>query len=371
MLTIVASGDVSNYADTSSLRQKIATAAGVDASLVTISVKSASVIITATIAVPATTTAAAVQSTVSSNLGTTAAASAALGITVEAVPTIAVQAGSGGAGDGGGGNGGAAKCDEYCRFSGDSHCDDGGPGASFAYCPLGTDCLDCGARPYTEAPQNPLNSPAGPPAPPRAPSRALLGEAALVTSTCNSHFNTPCSIQAAHAIVEEVAVALAASTSEALDLVADGRFNRRYSFWPTILNSSGAVVASGRQPRLVPDARNTSQGHAYYGFRAYVGVNFEQAESEEAGVSQSGLFSRIVAAADGDGYFGHLSHDLYPGHGRGPPLHHPSTRDVVPRIGIVRREGSGTDALYVLSSFRYAPPAPDALCLTPVLGPWT
>ena len=66
----------------------------------------ASVIITATIAVPATTTAAAVQSTVSSNLGTTAAASAALGITVEAVPTIAVQAGSGGAGDGGGGNGG-------------------------------------------------------------------------------------------------------------------------------------------------------------------------------------------------------------------------------------------------------------------------
>ena len=192
-----------------------------------------------------------------------------------------------------------------------------------------------------------------------------------MTSTCNSHFNTPCSIQAAHAIVEEVAVALAASTSEALDLVADGRFNRRYSFWPTILNSSGAVVASGRQPRLVPDARNTSQGHAYYGFRAYVGVNFEQAESEEAGVSQSGLFSRIVAAADGDGYFGHLSHDLYPGHGRGPPLHHPSTRDVVPRIGIVRREGSGTDALYVLSSFRYAPPAPDALCLTPVLGPWT
>ena len=271
----------------------------------------------------------------------------------------------------GGRHGGAAKCDEYCRFSGDSHCDDGGPGASFAYCPLGTDCLDCGARPCTEAPQNPLNSTAGPPAPPRAPSRALLGEAALVTSTCNSHFNTPCSIQAAHAIVEEVAVALAASTSEALDLVADGRFNRRYSFWPTILNSSGAVVASGRQPRLVPDARNTSQGHAYYGFRAYVGVNFEQAESEEAGVSQSGLFSRIVAAADGDGYFGHLSHDLYPGHGRGPPLHHPSTRDVVPRIGIVRREGSGTDALYVLSSFRYAPPAPDTLCLTPVLGPWT
>ena len=89
VLTITASGSVSDYADTSSLRQKIANAAGLeDASLVTISVAPASVIITATIAVPATTTVAAVQSTVSSNLGTAAVASAALGITVEAVPTI-------------------------------------------------------------------------------------------------------------------------------------------------------------------------------------------------------------------------------------------------------------------------------------------
>ena len=91
MLTLTVSGTVSDYADTSSLRQKIATAAGVeDASLVTISVEAASVIITATIAVPATTTAAAVQSTVSSNLGTAADASAALGVTVEAVPTVTI-----------------------------------------------------------------------------------------------------------------------------------------------------------------------------------------------------------------------------------------------------------------------------------------
>ena len=106
MVTITASGDVGDYADTSSLRQKIATAAGVDASLVTISVTSASVIITATIAVPANTTAAAVQSTVSSNLGTTAAASTALGITVEAVPTITVSGGGEGGCDGGGCDGG-------------------------------------------------------------------------------------------------------------------------------------------------------------------------------------------------------------------------------------------------------------------------
>ena len=52
-LYVTASGSVSDYSNTSSLQQKVATAAGVDASLVTISVAAASVIITATIAVPA------------------------------------------------------------------------------------------------------------------------------------------------------------------------------------------------------------------------------------------------------------------------------------------------------------------------------
>ena len=89
ILTIIASGDVSDYADTSSLRQNIANAAGLeDASLVTISVTAASVIITATIAVPASTTASAVQSALASELPTAAAASTALGITVEGTPTI-------------------------------------------------------------------------------------------------------------------------------------------------------------------------------------------------------------------------------------------------------------------------------------------
>ena len=57
VLTLTASGDVSDYSDTSSLQQGIATAAGVQASLVTISVAAASVIITAAIAVPAGTSA--------------------------------------------------------------------------------------------------------------------------------------------------------------------------------------------------------------------------------------------------------------------------------------------------------------------------
>ena len=89
MLTLTASGSVSDYWDTSSLQQGVATAAGVDESVVTISVAAASVIITASIAVPVATTAAAVRESLSSTLGNATAASAALGITVESDPTIA------------------------------------------------------------------------------------------------------------------------------------------------------------------------------------------------------------------------------------------------------------------------------------------
>lgn len=83
VLKLTASGSVSDYQDTSNLKQSIATAAGVSASDVTIKVEAASVIITATIKVPASTTSAAVQASLNSKLGTAADASAALGITVE------------------------------------------------------------------------------------------------------------------------------------------------------------------------------------------------------------------------------------------------------------------------------------------------
>ena len=88
MLTLTASGSVSDYSDTSALQSLIAVKANVDAASVSIRVAPASVIITATIAVPASTTPTAVQSRLKSTLGTAAAASAALGITVESDPSI-------------------------------------------------------------------------------------------------------------------------------------------------------------------------------------------------------------------------------------------------------------------------------------------
>jgi len=92
VLTLTASGSVSDYTDSdkSSLQQKVANAAGVDESFVTIRVTAASVLITATIAVPASMTPDAVQASLSSTLGTAADASAALDITVEEAPTVAL-----------------------------------------------------------------------------------------------------------------------------------------------------------------------------------------------------------------------------------------------------------------------------------------
>ena len=89
---MTASGSVSDFdeAKKTSLRTSIAVAGSVDASAVTVTVAAASVLITATIAVPASTTAAAVQTSLSSTLGTAADASAALGVTIESAPTVAL-----------------------------------------------------------------------------------------------------------------------------------------------------------------------------------------------------------------------------------------------------------------------------------------
>lgn len=37
-------------------------------------------------------------------------------------------------------------CTDTCQYAGDGECDDGGPGADYDACELGTDCGDCGPR---------------------------------------------------------------------------------------------------------------------------------------------------------------------------------------------------------------------------------
>ena len=91
MVALTASGSVSDYSAAwrrDSLQQGIATAAGVDKSIVTIRITAASVRITATIAVPADTTAVVVHESLSSTLGNATSASAVLGINAESDPSI-------------------------------------------------------------------------------------------------------------------------------------------------------------------------------------------------------------------------------------------------------------------------------------------
>lgn len=91
MLTLVASGEPSDYADTTELRSSIAEAAEVPADYVTIEVTAASVRITATIRVPPSSSADEVKASLDETLGSADDATVALGITVEADPTAAIQ----------------------------------------------------------------------------------------------------------------------------------------------------------------------------------------------------------------------------------------------------------------------------------------
>jgi hypothetical protein len=90
--TFTAAGTVSDYADTTALQEKFATAAGVDKKMVSITVIAASVIITVTITVPKDKVGARLQASIASAIGQTKAEqSKALGITVEKVTVTTVQ----------------------------------------------------------------------------------------------------------------------------------------------------------------------------------------------------------------------------------------------------------------------------------------
>jgi hypothetical protein len=93
VLTMTASGSLSDYADTSLLQDKFASAAGVDKAFVTIAVEAGSVVITAKITVlAAATSSEAVQASLTSTFGTAASASTALNITIVSDPSIEVAA---------------------------------------------------------------------------------------------------------------------------------------------------------------------------------------------------------------------------------------------------------------------------------------
>ena len=204
--------------------------------------------------------------------------------------------------------------------------------------------------PHAEA-QNP---------PPPAPPERFLGAykpTSAVISTCSAHFATPCAISLVHDVVLNVTNAFQPNNAYAtFQSINSGFYNHDFLFWPTVLSSSGAVVASGR--------RVAAAGVGLTYVPDHTNANFELSEATETDVTQTGVFGRIVAAANGDGYFTHLSRDLYAGHARTFRSRDEwSGHDAVHRVGFVRRiVATGGQVYYVLCSFTDLPNGePDAL----------
>ena len=63
----------------------------------------------------------------------------------------------------------SSGCLESCTYASDGTCDDGGPGAAYASCALGTDCTDCGVRVMPSPPPPPPTQSASPPPMPTPP----------------------------------------------------------------------------------------------------------------------------------------------------------------------------------------------------------
>ena len=88
-------------------------------------------------------------------------------------------------------------CSNNCRYASDNDCDDGGPGAEYALCTRGDDCIDCGLRgllPPGASPPPPSPSPppgaVAPPSPTPPPPQPITG--GMCTDTCRFASDADC-----------------------------------------------------------------------------------------------------------------------------------------------------------------------------------
>jgi len=81
-------------------------------------------------------------------------------------------------------------CLETCYHSSDTDCDDGGEGAEYTLCEMGTDCIDCGPRQAHPPPPPAPSTPPIAPSPPNPPPLELGDEICL--ETCYHSSDTDC-----------------------------------------------------------------------------------------------------------------------------------------------------------------------------------
>ena len=211
-----------------------------------------------------------------------------------------------------------------------------------------------------------------PPWPP-PDSRYILNperSASIPTALCHGQFNTPCAIEKVHQLVYNLAEAFAAANDTAsfsalVSEVNDKVYNQPFSFWPTVLNSTGHVLATG------------VNGSQSYSGPAYVGGWYQDILVHEGrhgsdnpnvgGVLQYGVWDRIKAAADADGYF--FTHGWDGHHEREGAI----ATKTVDRVNYVLRVATVGGDVYVTSAYSAMPlrdrhsqsnctAAKDALC---------
>ena len=141
---------------------------------------------------------------------------------------------------------------------------------------------------------------------PLSDSRFILNPArgaSIPTATCVAQFNTPCAIEKVHQIVYDLVEAFeAASTLDALDALLAAvnarEHNQPVLFWPTVLNSSGHVVATGTAPSAAYAALHPSENASYVGayFPEVLVREGRQSSADLGGVFQPSVWDDILAA---------------------------------------------------------------------------
>ena len=170
----------------------------------------------------------------------------------------------------------------------------------------------------------------------------------IPTATCVAQFNTPCAIEKVHQIVYDLAESFNATVTlddfDALVAAVNAKaYNQPTLFWPTVLNSTGHILATG-----------TEAGATYSG-PPYVGGFFQDVLEAEGrhggtlgGVFQSHVWQDVQDAADGDGYFFTNGKDEY-------HENHGLLLKTVSRVNYVLRVSTVAGEVYVSSAYSDMP----------------
>lgn len=138
----------------------------------------------------------------------------------------------------------------------------------------------------------------------------LILDKSIASTPCSSHFAALCSIAHAKSITETVADDLRSESNsssgvqQVLQKVTRAMYDRDFSFRPIVMDSSGTIIATGRDLEVAADAPcPTDFGTGSCGQNTSIGQPFTTVAFMQSGVYQEKLWYDIGVAASkhGDG----------------------------------------------------------------------